>query len=335
MLADGQFENGTLTVRMLKLLAGALGIAPLVASALLAGVLWIAAFGLAAGLPLAYLLFGAAVWVGSNYAFEVVEYRATGADGWPVLSIETMVAARHQLGSLFAVCAGLVVLLYGSLAASGHRDLAATVFVVGVAVGPAAVALLGVSRSPYRALDPRNLLKTAFGLGLYYIVVVAIACGCAWIGNFAYWHRNFSALFGAGYSVLVLAYFVGSAAYDRRLVLGVYAPRSPEALAEAEYGRLVTRRKLALDHAYGIAAHGSTSKALEHLRDYVSTEHDPLDARLWLFHEMARWEDGGPAIELGKTLAAELNDAERREEAAKVLVGCRYLEERTKPREGR
>ena len=43
-------------MQLLKLLAGLFGIAPLVVSALLAAILWVAAFGIAAGLPLAYLL---------------------------------------------------------------------------------------------------------------------------------------------------------------------------------------------------------------------------------------------------------------------------------------
>lgn len=319
-------------MQLLKLLVGLFGIAPAVVSALLAAILWVAAFGIAAGLPLAYLLFGAVVWIGGNYAFEVVEHRAAGDDGWPILSIETMVAAHHQLGSLFAVCVCVAVLIYARLTVGGHRDLAAALVVAGVVVGPAAVALLGVSRSPHRALDPRNLVKAALGFGLRYPLATAVAAGAMWIATFAYWRRGFPELFAAAYSVLALAYFLGSSAYDRRLVLGVYAPRSPEAVAEAQYGRLVTRRRQALGHAYGIAAGGSTSRALEHLSDYVRTEHDPLDARLWFFHEMVRWEDGTAAMELGKALAAELNEAERREEAAKVLVGCRYLEERTKAR---
>ena len=312
----------------LKIVIGLVGLAPLVASILLGAILWVAAFGIAARFPFAYLLTAAVVWIGSNYAFEIVEHRATGGHGWPVLSVETLADARSQLGSLFALCVGAIVLLYTSLVTSGHRDLAAVVLVAGIATAPAAIALLGVSRSPRRTMDPRNLAKAAYGLGLYYVVAVVAAAGCAWLANLAYWRRGFPELVATVYSLLALAYLLGSGAYDRRLVLGVYAPRSPEALAEAEYDRLVSRRRKALDRAYGIAAGGSTSRALEDLGDYVRTEDDPLAARLWFFHEMGRWENGRAAMELGKSLAAELNDAERREEAAKVLVACRYLEER-------
>ncbi len=318
-------------MQWLKTLVEFVSVAPVIVGVLLAGVLWVAAFGLAGGLPLAYLLIGAVVWIGSNYAFEVVEHRAEGADGWPVLSIETMVAARNQLGSLFAVCGGSVLLLYVYFVATGRRDLATITTVCGIVVAPAVIALLGVSRSRRARVDPRKLAIAALGLGFDYLVAVAITAGCVWVGALAYWSRRFPELFAAVYSAFTLAYFLGSAAYGRRLKLGVHAPRAPEARAEAHYRRLVTRRRQALDHAYGIAAGGGgLGKALAHLEDYVGTEHDPLDARLWLFHEMVRWEDVRPAIELGKALAADLNDAERREDAAKVLVGCRYLDERSK-----
>jgi hypothetical protein len=311
------------------------GIAPLAVSALLAAILWVAAFGLAAGLPLGYLLFAAVAWIGGNYCLEIVEHRATGADGWPVLSIETMVAARHQLGLAFAVCAGLGVLLYAYLIAEGRQGLATTWAAIAVGAGPAVIVLLGVARSLTRSLDPRNILRAAAGLGLNYIPAVAAAAGLVWLASFAYEHRRFPELFATVYAALVLAYLIGSAAYRRRLVLGVHAPRAPEVLAEAEYRALVSRRRHALEHAYGIAAGGGLRKALEHLTEYVGTERDSLDARLWLFQEMTRWRDVRPAIELGKSLAGDLNAAERREEAAKVLVGCRYLEERSPPREGR
>jgi hypothetical protein len=335
MLADRRREHGTSVVRAVKIVMGLVGIAPLAVSVLLAGILWVAAFGLAAGFPFAYVLVIAAIWIGSNYAFEVIEHRATGGESWPVLSIETMATVRSQLGSLFAGCVAIVVALYAYLATAGHRELAAALSAVGVIVAPAAIALLAVSRSPRRTLDPRNLAKAAFGLGRYYVAAAFVTIGCVWIADVAYWRRQFPELFASSYAVLGLAFLLGSAAYERRLVLGVYAPRSPEALAEAEYARLLTKRRKALDHAYGIAAGGSTMKALEALGDYVRSEEDSLAARLWLFHEMGRWQNARPAMELGKSLAADLNDAERREEAAKVLVACRYLEERTKPSERR
>jgi hypothetical protein len=108
----------------------------------------------------------------------------------------------------------------------------------------------------------------------------------------------------------------------------VYAPRSPEARLDAELQQLVRARHAALDHAYGIASGGGIARSLVHIAGYAATESDPLAARFWMFQEMARWEKSGAALELGVPLAADLNAAGRAEEAAKVLVTCRYLEDR-------
>ncbi|HLF12931.1 MAG TPA: hypothetical protein VJA26_17155, partial [Gammaproteobacteria bacterium] len=129
---------------------------------------------------------------------------------------------------------------------------------------------------------------------------------------------------------LVLAYLIGAVVYDRRVILGVYAPRSPEAKLEAEYHRLLRERRGILDHAYGIAAGGNVKGALAHINDHAKSEGEPLSAKVWMFHQMVRWEDGRAALELGKDLAAELGAADRHDEAAKVLVACRFVEDRRK-----
>jgi hypothetical protein len=136
-------------------------------------------------------------------------------------------------------------------------------------------------------------------------------------------------LFGTAYLLLALAFVIGTVVYDRRLKLGVHAPRSPEARLEAEMQRLGTVRRAALDHAYGIASGGSVARGLAYLAGYVATERDPLAARLWMFQEVAKWADGRAALELGIPLAADLNAVGRADEAAKVLVTCRYLEDRS------
>ena len=67
-------------------------------------------------------------------------------------------------------------------------------------------------------------------------------------------------------------------------------------------------------------AGGGVARSIAHIGAYVATESDPLAARLWMFQEVTRWEDGRPALELGIQLAADLNAVGRAAEAAKVLV---------------
>jgi hypothetical protein len=88
----------------------------------------------------------------------------------------------------------------------------------------------------------------------------------------------------------------------------------------------LSARRRALGHAYGIAASGNTAGALAYVEEYARSETDALAAKVWLFHEMARWENVAAALELGFALSAALGAEERHTDAAKVLVTCRYLE---------
>jgi hypothetical protein len=183
-----------------------------------------------------------------------------------------------------------------------------------------------------RALDPRGIAAAMVGLGLDYALCVAAASGAAALGWLAFSRRGFVELFGALYAAHAVAFVIGTVVYDRRVALGVHAPRSPEAKLEAQRARLERARRTALDHAYGIAG-GNAGRAAAHLASYAATESDPLAARVWLFHEAGQWERADAALELGVPLAADLNAAGRAEEAAKVLVTCRYLEDRREKRQ--
>jgi hypothetical protein len=308
--------------------AGIFDLAPLVLSLAVALILLVAAFGFAMGLPLAYLLVGWVCWVLTNHFVEVVEHRATGGADWPTFSLDTIAGARQQLGLVLLAFGMVALAIRWWLLARGQPAAAALVTGVALVCGPAIAALLAVTGSVPRALDPRGIARAVAALGLDYPLCIALSLAASALGSFAFARRGFLELFGAAYAVLAAAFVIGTVVYDRRLKLGVYAPRSPEARHDAEQQRLGSARRRALDHAYGIAAGGGVARCLAHLAGYAATESDPLAARLWLFHEVARWEDGRPALELGIPLAADLNARGRAEEAAKVLVTCRYLEDR-------
>jgi hypothetical protein len=316
-------------LRFVRRFAGIFDLGPLIVSLAAALILSFAAFGFALGNPLAYLLVGWICWALPNHFDEIVEHRATGGAGWPTFSLDTLTAAKRQLGLVLVGLGGAVLAARWWLLSSSHASAAAVLTLAALVVATAVAALLAVTRSIPRALDPAGVLRAVAGFGLDYGLCSALAFGAAVLGSFAYERRGFVELFVAAYAVLALAFVIGTVVYDRRLKLGVHAPRSPEARREAELQRLATARRAALDHAYGIASGGSAARGLAYLAGYAATESDPLAARLWMFQEAARWEDGRPAVELGVALAADLNAAGRADEAAKVLVTCRYLEERS------
>lgn len=318
-------------LRFLGRFAQVLDLGPLLVAAAAAASFLVAAFGFAMELPLAWLPVGWLCWVLGNYFVEIVEHRALGSAAWPTFSLDTMVAGRRQIG-LVLVALGLGVLALRIGLASSHAAAALAVTLGALACAPAVAALLAVTASVPRAVDPVRIARAMLALGVDYGLCVALALGEAALADLAYRRRGPLEIFAAVYGLLAVAFVIGTVVYDRRVALGVYAPRSPEAKLEAERARLERARRTALDHAYGIAG-GNAGLAAAHLASYAATESDPLAARVWLFHEAGRWERADAALELGVPLAADLNAAGRAEEAAKVLVTCRYLEDRREKRQ--
>jgi hypothetical protein len=312
--------------RWISILGGTISVGPVLYAAAVAFMLWVAAFGLRAGLPLGYLVAAFAVWMSANYVLEIVEHRALGNAGWAVLSLDTIAGGRAQVGTLFLA---VVAVLGASLWALGRVAAPPFIYACAAAIAailPAVAALLAVTRNPAHALNPVAIARAVVRMGVGYWVVLGATVGAVALGALANEEREFIPLFLAVYAWLASAYLLGSLVYERRMALGVYAPRSPEAKQEADHQRLLAERRRALSHAYGVAAAGNTVGALAYLDEYARAEADALAAKVWLFHEMARWENVAAAIELGVALSAALGAEARHAEAAKVLVTCRHLE---------
>jgi hypothetical protein len=242
-----------------------------------------------------------------------------------LFSVDTLATTRRQLGILLLVLLCIGAAIFWALTAVGAGQLA---WVVGWLVGvflPASVALLAVTANPFRALHPGYLIGTVSRMGLHYVWLLAVLAAVAAAISFAYRTPGLVAFFVASYASFLFAHLLGSVIYARRAVLGVHAPRSPEAKMAREHERLLAERGRVLDHAYGIAAHGNVSGGLKYLESYVLSEPDPLSARVCMFNEMTRWEDPHAALAFGEKLVGLLETAERGGEAAKVRLSCGYL----------
>jgi hypothetical protein len=308
-------------------LKGLLHVSPLIVAIVFALVLEVAVIGLAAGFPFAYLLIGIVVWAGANYFIELIEIRSV-ENAWAVFSVDTLSTTRRQLGIVWLLLLGIGALIPWMLFAAGAQQLAWLCIFFGGALVPASTALLAVTADPFRALRPGNLIGTVSRLGLHYAWLLAALALVAAVISLAYRVPGVVVFFGASYLAFLFAHLLGSVVYARRAVLGVHAPRSPEAKMARELERLLAERARVLDHAYGIAAHGNVDGGLKYLESYVLAESDPLSARVWMFNEMTRWEDPRPALTFGETLVAQLETGERGAEAAKVRLGCGYLKDR-------
>ena len=281
-------------------------------------------FGVFMGLPLVALVWIYVFWVAPNYFFEIVEYKALGNEGWPVFSLETLVAGKSQVGIIFSVVVLAVAGGYSALQYAGRDTVAGFLLAASVVVFPASVALLAVTREFLAAIDPRRLVAAGVGMGAAYLYCLLASVVAIALFRLAQIHGGLW-YFALIYGLFWQAYLIGSTVYARRNVLGVSAPRSPEARSQQTHQRIVAIRERVLNQAYGFAAHGNLTGALKHIENYIDAEDDSLEARLWFLNESMRWEQRNFALAFGGRLA---DYCERRgfvDEAAALRQKCERL----------
>jgi hypothetical protein len=319
---------------LLSRLEEALSPSALLVTLVSAVILKISVVSLATGFLFAYLTIAVVVWATANYFVEIVEQRAIG-EGWAVFSLDTLATLRSQLGVVLLLEFAAVIAGFELLQAFASAELAWIFAAVATVIAPASVALLAVTREPLRSLHPAHLLPAAFRMGVPYIGLAAGSVVVVALGVLAYRRLGFAEFFAASYASFGLAYLIGLVVYSKRLVLGVYAPRSPEVKLGRELDRLQRARMRVLDHAYGIASRGNLESALAYINEYVASESDPLGARQWIYFEMTRWASARPALVFGQRLAGDLDAAGRPDVAAKVRLSCAHLDAKARDAEHR
>lgn len=288
-------------------------------------ILKISVVSLETGFLFAYLPIAIVIWGTANYFVEIIEQRAIG-EGWGVFSLDTVATLRNQLGALLVLELAVIVGVFMVLEARVSRELAWAFAALAVGVGPASIALLAVTRDALRALAPLDVLRAALRMGVRYAGLVLGLILVVGLVIVAYRQRGFVVFFAAPYAAFWLAYSIGSVVYSKRSVLGVHAPRAPEAKLARALERLVRARQRALDHAYGVASRGNFESAFAYINEYAATESEPLAARQWMYFEMTRWASPRPALAFGARLAADLEAGGEPGAAAKVRTSCAHLE---------
>jgi hypothetical protein len=286
--------------------------------------LGIVEFGISLQFPFYFVVLAYVFWITPNYFLEIIEHKAVGNAEWPVFSIETLVAGRNVMGIFF--CAVTLVLAgsYFALRHAGIETGARILLGAGLGVLPASVALLAVTREPLAALNPIRILAAAIGFGHGYLY--CLLGGAAILGLLELAQaRGGLWYFPLVYGLFLQAFLIGRIVYARRTRLGVHAPRSPEARAERARAETVAIRNGILSHAYGFAAHGNKAGALRHIERYIETDENSLEARLWIFNEIARWEDSDVALRFAEHLVEYCDARGFTKEAAGVRARCEYL----------
>lgn len=277
------------------------------------------------GFPFGFLIVIAAAIPLLNYFFEIIEYRALGKPGWPVLSVDTLFAFRNQLSLVFSGVAIAAALVRAMFVAAGLDALGDVFGMLVLFAVPVSAAVLAVTRELSKSINPVFLVRTVARLELGYLAILLLS-GLWWmIARRALSSGTLVWIVIATLTLLMLGYGIGSIVFRFRGKLGLVSVHAPEARVAADEARLNNQRDDALATAWSLASRGNVTGAIRHVREYAAQEPDALSSETWIFHRMARWQIQAPALRFGEELAARLIDAGHEHDAAKVEVVCDAL----------
>jgi membrane protein implicated in regulation of membrane protease activity len=241
------------------------------------------------GIPLAFILIS---WL-LKYAYILFDHSAWGIHEPPALDIQMLNPVEEQrplaqfaiLGLIYGAVK-LVDVWFGSAVAMALAAAAALLF-------PASVAVLGLERNVFKALYPPLLGHMVRGLGVAYLValavigiyIVGIAALLRWVSFLPL--ELAIAIFG----ILSTFSMLGGALYERRHELGIDTHRSPERSAELEHRAELRRSEAVVTEAYGLVRVGSHTRAWSMLQDWLAARDRSAESYHWLCQRLASWAD--------------------------------------------
>ena len=270
------------------------------------------------GLPLALILLS---WY-FKYGYVVLDTTLRGFDEPPVLSVDMVNPASEQrpLGQLL-----IIGVFYGGTRAAAPLigDEAVTVLrLTALAFLPACVAVLGVSRSIFEAVNPVVLLKTIRILGPSYLLLVAataLPVAIAWlvvreIGDLHLTITLALIMFGglAAFSV------IGGVLYDKRAELGLDAWKSPERSRERDERDTRKRHERVIDELYGHWRSGARTEARQAAEQWLASRDYDFEEFDWLCERLLLWPDRRLAHRLAQEHITRLLVAKRAPQALKI-----------------
>lgn len=306
------------------------------ASSLLAGLLFFFCFSL---IPLAAQLspilhFAVSVIVGlallpaaSRFLMGYLYARARGVDADP-LDAESFSWMRDLWGVfpiIQSVIIGWLVFRVQELDVP-YADVA--VLAAATLIMPASLISLAITHSPVQAMNPVTLVRLILRCKTtYWIAPLAVAVA----GGIFVLLRDAPILLLAIIMPYVLLAVFG--------ILGAIT-RPHQILDDIEIGSVddgtpsipVAQRKAALNLAYSYMSRDGVANGIAHIEGAIDEEGADLDAWDWYFEGMLAWENPIFACRFGQRYLRELLDAGDLIGASKLVMRCRLLDERFKPR---
>jgi hypothetical protein len=272
------------------------------------------------GIPLGLLIVS---WF-FKYCFIVLDAVVAGDDDLPVLSIEMVNPVDEQRPIALAALITLEVLLVNELrthagAAAGLAGAAVLTLTL-----PASIAVLGITRTAWRAVLPRALLHVIRALRNHYLLLNAATLACVGVLYVMYFYAQplWSVLAVAQVSFLLIFALIGGAVFEHRLELGIDSRTRLERFAERDAREHRMERSRMLDRAYAKFRVNKPLEGWQELEAWMRLHaqvQKQLPEHRALLDATSQWDDPRPGDRLANDLIAALLAKRANGEAVDVV----------------
>lgn len=228
-----------------------------------------------------------------KYAYVLFDHTAWGYDEPPALDIQMLNPLNEQRPLAQVVILGLICGAVKFTEANFGPGAAMVLAALAAFAFPASVAVLGLERNILKALYPLALARMIRGLGLAYLLLLAIIAGYVAAIGWLVARTSFMPL-GAGlamFGVLSMFSVLGGALYERREELGLETRRSPERVAEHTRQAELAKNQALITQAYGLARARSHVTAWRLIEEWLASRGHAIADYHWLCEHTGRWPE--------------------------------------------
>jgi hypothetical protein len=258
-----------------------------------------------------------------RYLLMLLEARAYGRPT-PVATIELW-SFLDNFWSLAPLVIFALLIWGGILLEENVSALAARGFTAAMlAVIPASLGVLAITRSPVQAFAPDAIMRMIAVCEWTYLLVPAAVV-------LAYLVTSLLTSVGAPdllilasrfYSLFLLFTFTGGLLHAKGVQFALSFDGDEGTELPTEIDDLTRSRQRVLNHAYGFFSRGNRGGAMAHIQSAIQNESDIDGAYHWYFDEMLKWESKDGALLLAQANLTRLLDEQRDVEVVKLISRC-------------
>lgn len=288
----------------------------------------LAAFGRVFGVFLAALVLPAVL----RYLMVLLQARTLGREPGPP-GVELFLWTGSAWSLFPVVHAAVLVFTTRVLAAQLGALPALAVLAAGLALLPASLAALAVSRSPWQSIDPRTIAGVIRRCGASYWLVpgymAAAALLVAALGRLPVF--DVIVEFVAFYLLFAGFALTGGIMRPQHFERDIDVPEPRPADAASVAAELLRRRRDALTRAYAMISRSNRAGGLAELAGWLGKDPDPPSAWPWFFEQMLGWDDTDPALMLAQQYLGRLLGSGQQVAAVKLMLRCRLVNDAFRP----